>query len=68
MSYSDWKKRTKIFSTICFSHNQDADRVAQAAYKAGVRDGLNKGEDIAKTAIELRDLLKIKSDAKTHED
>ncbi len=42
MSYSDWKKRTKIFSTICFSCNQDADRVAQAAYKAGLRDGLSK--------------------------
>jgi hypothetical protein len=58
MSFSDWKKRTKILSRMPWMYEKEAIAIAQAAYKAGERAGLKTGEDIAKRAIELRELMR----------
>ena len=61
MSFTDWKKRSDRFCTLIARDRYNApdiEEVARAAYKAGERAGLKAGEDIAKRAIELRELMR----------
>ena len=61
MSFSDWKKRSKVFndamSGFCNIDKQTLVQAVQAAYKAGERDGQKNAEDCTKSVIELRALL-----------
>ena len=61
MAFSDWKKKSKLFKMF----KERAERfgigyeeVAQAAYKAGERDGRKQVEDIVENAIKLRELMR----------
>ena len=60
MSFESFKKRSKIYKdalqTGGFS-NQQKEELAQAAYKAGERDGSMTTEDGAKREILLREWL-----------
>ena len=53
MAFADWKKRTKSFSLLPEGYRAMAERVAQAAYKAGERDGRKQAEQIAAQGAEL---------------
>ena len=56
MSFADWKKRSKRYHDMISGHGigrADAEEVAQAAYKAGERDGRNQVEVVAGNAIGL---------------
>lgn len=51
MSFSDWKKRSKLFVEKVTYHNMrsgwasdDIEQVAKAAYKAGEREGRKQAE------------------------
>lgn len=61
MSFSEWKNRSKLYQAF----KCRADRlgigyaeVAQAAYKAGERDGRKQAELAAEQAIKLRELVR----------
>ena len=61
MSFADWKKRSKLFLGYIDRAEREGIGLAeccQAAYKAGERAGLKTGEDIAKRAIGLRELMR----------
>jgi len=56
MSFADWKKRSKRYRDMMVGHGigrADAEEVAQAAYKAGERDGRKQVEAIAENVAEL---------------
>lgn len=53
MAFADWKKRTKIFSLLPEGYRAMGERIAQAAYKAGERDGRKQVEQIAAQGAEL---------------
>lgn len=56
MSFADWKKRSKRYHDMMAGHGigrDDAEEVAQAAYRAGKRDGRKQIEDVAGNAIGL---------------
>jgi len=55
MSFAAWTKRSKLFKQN--NRNYDVKELCQAAYKAGERDGRRQVEEIAKQAIELRNML-----------
>jgi len=72
MSFAEWKKKTKLFdgTTIIASSGDSllfhdhVNGIAQAAYKAGERQGRKDerefNNELAKRAIELRALLDAK--------
>jgi hypothetical protein len=56
MSFADWKKRSKRYHSMMAGHGigrADAEEVAQAAYKAGERDGRKQVEAIAENCVGL---------------
>ena len=59
MSFAKWKKRTRMFG----DHDKytyawyEVEKIAQAAYKAGERDGRKQVEVMAKAAIALQKKL-----------
>lgn len=55
MSFSEWKKRSKIDTWI--KDNPEIMQACELAYKAGERQGRKDVEKIAKRAEELRELL-----------
>lgn len=57
MAFSDWKRRTKIFGLMAPYDRAHAERIAQAAYKAGERDGRKQVEQIAVQGAELSVLM-----------
>ena len=57
MSFADWKKRTKLLHRWPFGEEQRMIWLAEAAYKAGERQGRKDAEAIATQAIALRNLL-----------
>lgn len=61
MSFADWKKRSEIYQRIVMgSHlfiRSDVVVVAEAAYKAGERQGRKDAELACVAALELRDKL-----------
>lgn len=60
MSFADWKKRSKKYQDTMRMHGigrSDAEELAQAAYKAGEREGRKADEEMAKQAIELRHIF-----------
>ena len=61
MSFADWKKRSKLYQTFKSRAERFGigyDEVAQAAYKAGERDGRKQAETVAEQAIKLRELMR----------
>jgi hypothetical protein len=59
MSFAKWKKRTKLLTVDRSSYAwHEAESIAQAAYKAGERDGRKQVEVMARAAIALRDKIK----------
>ena len=60
MSFADWKKRSEKYrdaiQTGGFS-DRDKEALAQAAYKAGEREGIKAAENAAKRAIVIREWL-----------
>ena len=58
MTYSAWRKRTKLFDKYIYhGYHAMASLIAQAAYKAGERDGLKRGEELCKRSIELAAIM-----------
>lgn len=57
MTFADWSKRSPVFSLMDRWDRAIAVRVAQAAYKAGERQGRKDAEEMARRAIILRDKL-----------
>lgn len=58
MAFADWKKRNTVMAKcIPDGYQAMAYVVAQAAYKAGERDGAKRTEEICKQAILLRNAL-----------
>ena len=58
MSFAEWKKNNKVMAQyIPDGYRAMAYLVAQAAYKAGERQGRKDAKDVAKRAIELRTLF-----------
>lgn len=55
-TFSEWKKRAKLDTYM--KDNAEIMRACELAYKAGERQGRKDAEDIAKRAIELREILK----------
>lgn len=56
MSFANWKKRSKRYHDMMAGHGigrADAEEVAQAAYKAGERNGRKQAEASAGNAIGL---------------
>jgi len=60
VSYSDWRKRTKVFDGRSFQNPMIEERIAKSAYKAGERQGRKDAEAIARQAIALRNMLGMK--------
>lgn len=54
MAFADWKRRTKSFEKLPHGYRAVAELIAQAAYKAGQRDGMKVAETVAQNAIGLR--------------
>ena len=54
MSFANWKRKTKTLERVHPGYRAMAEIAAQAAYKAGQRDGLKVAESIAENAIGLR--------------
>lgn len=53
MSFADWKKRSKLYQTFvsrAVRYGIGYEEVAQAAYKAGERDGRRQAERSGKAA------------------
>ena len=64
MSFAKWKKRSLLyFHTEGFSriNREELEKVSQAAYKAGERQGRKDAEEMAKRAIVLRELCRATS-------
>jgi len=60
--YTEWRKKSKRFAytVSLLPRAEDAlDALARAAYGAGERAGLKTGEDLAKRAIELSELMRF---------
>lgn len=55
MSFAMWVKRSKLVKQD--KHFCEVKELCQAAYKAGERDGRKQVEEIAKRAIELREIV-----------
>lgn len=59
MTYAAWRKRTKVFDRfIPKLFHPEASTVALAAYNAGERAGLTRGEELCKKAIELAAIMR----------
>ena len=59
MSFAEWKKQSWLFKQATkYRLKSEIIRMAQAAYKAGERQGRNDMKDIAKRAIILRDRVR----------
>ena len=59
MSYPEWRKRTKLFDRfIPTRFYPEVTTVAMAAYLAGERAGLKRGEELCKRAIELAAIMR----------
>jgi len=61
MSFATWKKRSSTYHDTMRMNGigrPDAERVARAAFLAGVREGRERIEDLVQRAIVLRGLLK----------
>ena len=61
MAFADWKKRSKLFQMFKERADQFGigyEEVAQAAYKAGERDGRKQSEAVAENAIKLREIMR----------
>ena len=57
MSFSKWKKRSKLFQMVIQRVGMErlyVEDVAAAAYKAGYREAMKVAEEIATNAILLR--------------
>lgn len=55
MTFASWKKRSTLVKRD--KHFYEVEELCLAAFKAGEREGLKRGEEIAKRAIELREML-----------
>lgn len=62
MRFADWKKKSKLFAKMLdfIGHHDTVNSLCRSAYKAGERDGCKRMEDIAKRAIELREIMRVK--------
>lgn len=62
MTFADWRKTSKLFAATqkALDSYSVISHVCRAAYKAGERDGCKRTEDVAKKAIELRELMRSK--------
>lgn len=59
MSYAAWRKRTKLFDKYIYhGYHAMVSLIAQAAYKAGERNGLKRGEEICKKSMELAAIMR----------
>lgn len=59
MSYSEWRKRTKLFGEGFHPlYHETVTEIAKAAYLAGERAGLKRGEELCKKAIELAAIMR----------
>lgn len=63
MSFAEWKKRSKKWidakpHIIRGMPPSTFEEIVQAAYKSGERQGRRDAEEMAKRAIELREMLK----------
>ena len=60
MSFANWKKRSKKYKDALQAGSfnaRDKEELAQAAYKAGEREGIKAAENAAKRAIVIREWL-----------
>jgi len=64
MTFADWKKHTKSFRLLPEGYRAMAERVAQAAYKAGERAGRKQVEQIAAQSAELAVMVEREACAK----
>lgn len=66
MGFADWKKRSKLFRDFeeRWAHVSCVE-IAQAAYKAGERDGRKQAEAVASNAVELAVLVEREQCATT---
>ena len=63
MSYPEWRKRTKLFDRLIPARfYPEVTTVAMAAYLAGERAGLKRGEEMCKNKIELDAIMRGKND------
>lgn len=53
MSFAEWKKRSKLFRSYPWAFQNDLLTVAQAAYKAGERQGRKDAEAVCRAAIDF---------------
>lgn len=60
MTFAEWKKKSKVFGLFrsrADNYGIGLTECCQAAYKAGERQGRKDAEEMAKRAIELREML-----------
>jgi hypothetical protein len=60
MSFADWARRSKKYQDTARRHGiawTDVQELAQAAYKAGERQGRKDAEDLCVRAMELRERM-----------
>lgn len=57
MSFADWKKRSRLLSYVDSWNIGAASKAAEAAYKAGEREGYKHAERVCRAAIELREQI-----------
>ena len=67
MSFAGWQKRSKLYLGFIGRSKREGmglKECCQAAYKAGERDGLKRGEELAKRAIELGELMRSNAEVR----
>lgn len=60
MTFAEWKKKSRVFGMFrdrADNYGIGLQECCQAAYKAGERQGRKDAEEMARCAIELREIL-----------